>query len=289
MKISKILYLIGLLLTFSKVQADTTIVPSSVILYQTVNVSFVPDDAFLFVDFGSSDTKCFRGVLIPPSGDESKKAQPGTWLVGARVSVPREQSVVTFSTILVGKDNNYAFVPPSRWDLKTKETFAGSNELIREKLLDRKKVLQSWKVQVDAQTSSLQRLRKDAEVIANVGKIIEVKEENERANSDIEAIQKDIDNLKHSLTIVKSFPAPKNFSKRELELTEQLAQLADSARAAESNEFNRRTIAENALQKNLALLEATRDANPAELEQQLANLIAERQKLEAESANASSN
>lgn len=247
---------------------------------QIVEVSFPPEEAFFFVDFGDQNIHRYAAILLPPRGDEKKSASAGQWLVGARIPLPADKTNLNFSIILIGIGNQYAFVAPTTWDLTKRKSLAGSIENLREHLLQRKEVLRSWNVQLQAQESSLKRLQTDAETIADVNKIISVREEAERVIAATQAIDRDLSALRDSLKIAKSLPAPKNYSKREAELTQQLTELAAISKQAESGEFGRRSAAESELQNRLSLLEVTRLDDPDTLREELHNLQKRRSELE---------
>lgn len=247
---------------------------------QIVEVSFPPEEAFFFIDFGDQNIHRYAAILLPPRGDEKLSASSGQWLVGARIPLPENKTSLNFSIILIGVSNQYAFVAPTTWDLTKRKSLAGSIENLREHLLQRKEILRSWNVQLQAQESSLKRLQTDAETIADVNKIISVREEAERVIAATQAIDRDLNSLRDSLKIAKSLPAPKNYSKREAELTQQLTELAAISKQAEGGEFGRRSAAESELQNRLSLLEVTRLDDPDTLKEELHNLQKRRSELE---------
>ena len=256
------------------------VIPAAVVVDQIVKVDFPPEDAYLFVSFDQGIAMRVPAVMVPPRGNEAQERTGGDWLVGTRLRVPRGRSTVTFNIVLVGAEDNYAFVPSTTWDLTTKQTFAGSTDLLREHLLQRKQVLQSWNVQLETQEKSLKRLRADAEVIANVGRILEVREEIESVEMQTAGLQRDIESLKQKLEIVKSLPMPRSYARREHELTEQLKELALAAKRIERSELQRRARAEENIQRQLTAIETTRHEDIAQLRKELAILRRKREILE---------
>lgn len=152
--------------------------------------------------------------------------------------------------------------------------------ILREHLLKRKEIAASFQLQMRAQTETLRRLRADADLIGDLGKVAIVREEAEHARERLVGLDRDIVNLKSAIQRVRVMAAPENLSRREVELTQQIADLAQAARQAESGESARRAQGEGALRTSMELIEQTRFDDPAALQSELVRLRRRRQELE---------
>ncbi|MCO6430648.1 MAG: hypothetical protein J5J00_07280 [Deltaproteobacteria bacterium] len=244
-----------------------------------IEVGFYPEEAFLLIDVDRQGLKKIRGVLVPPfTEDESTKAG-GQWTVGTQLEVPAGARQADFAVFVKGRDKQYALLAGMTEDLSSPEAESDVKELTSH-LEQRKELLMSWQVQAKAQDDNLKRLRADADVIANVARIVDVLEQIEAAKYEHENLEKDIATLHELLKQAKDQPAPKNYARRELELTKQIAQLAQLVKDAESKEGARRLQSQSDLQRKLAVVEATRFDDEKQLTQQLTQLKERRAAME---------
>lgn len=249
-----------------------------VIVDRLVEAPFELSDALLFIDFHDGNVSRFYATVVPVESDNKKNSH---WFVGTKVKLPADVNDLTLSVIMLGGTGEVLVAAPTAWQAPRDEKGALTPELLRAHLVEQEGVLKSWDVQIDAQKDSLRRLRADAEVIADVGKILDVREEIERSNIEIAAIDRDMLTLKTALQEVKKLPSPRNFSQREVQLTQQLAELAAVAKEAETNEFQRRTETEGDLQRKLEIIETTRFDDLESLERMYERLQERIKRLEA--------
>jgi hypothetical protein len=150
--------------------------------------------------------------------------------------------------------------------------FGGETDALREYLLKRKQEARSWQTQIDAQDDSLRRLRADADIVADLSRIVEVREDIDRVRQSIRGLQQDQANLEEFLRLARTGPQPRNFASRERQLTKQIVELADVAKGTESGEFSRRSDAEREVQQQLALIEQARGLDLDGLQRELVQL-----------------
>ncbi len=151
---------------------------------------------------------------------------------------------------------------------------------MRALLLSRKDVLRSWQLQVRAQDESLERLRADADIIANLGRIVEVKEDAERFRQEAAALDKDITNLRRLFAITRDHASPKNFLGRESQLQKQLAELNHLHEELGTRNGQERSAFELDVQRKLALIEETRFDDYEGLQRELIRLRKQRLSLQ---------
>lgn len=271
----------------AKVQAQATIEPPPpfVVVDRRIELSFNPERAFFLVDFGSSDVQRVEATLLPSMhgvmpNENGIGMRPRKWFAGAKVEVPRDATEVTSSLIVLGSKDKFESFGENRVSVRDPMLFGGSTELLREELLARKNLLRSWHTQVEAQDETLRRLRADADVIADLGRIVEAREEISNLKKAIEDNAKDQENLQDLVRLARNRPPPKNLVGRERELSTQSNQLFELTKTVENNESVRRGEAEDELRRKLALIEATRFDDYEELQRELIRIRKMRMDLE---------
>ena len=265
----------------SQAQSPSASPPSTLKRYVTldhsVDLSFTPEDILYFVDFGDSVGERIRGSLLQSRAEKSSlKEGLRHWSSAARIPVPEGKDTVYYGVLYIGRDRKFYLEPRNGREVKNSE----STDALREKLLQKKELLKSWEIQVKTQEETLQRLRDDANVIGNLGRILEVKDELEHTHEVTSMLDRDIDNLKEFLRLARARVMPKNYAGREEQLTRQIADLAQAAKGAESQEFSRKSKAQGELQRKLGLIEQTRNDSFDDLQRALVKLKAQRESLE---------
>ena len=263
-----------------------TVEVRTLFLTQRVPADYALRRAWLLLEIPGQGFQRLEAVFVPASGSLDKAAPGALWWIGARAQVPVAVSDLRYSIMCEGDANRFSQYGPFDVDTSV-DSFGGSTGLLRERLLQRKGILKTQLIRQREQESALERLRADADVIANLSRIVEVREETARARSAEHDLEKDIANLQELLRLARTAPLPKNFAGRESQLTRQIAELADAARLAESQEQGRRATSEEELQRRVAIIERTRNADYDALQRELLRVRRQRLLLERESTPAS--
>ncbi len=254
----------------------------SFVLNRTLELNFTPERAVFFVDFSGEMPRRLAGIVLPALGSEGGEAAPHKWIVGALLHPPAGCKKVRYVLLVLGKARQFFFDPQVSVELTAETPEIISADDLRDRLLQKKETLKSWQIQLTAQKDSLQRLREDASVIGNLGRIIEVKDEIERTRMSMTSLERDLEHMRDFVKIARQRPQPKNYPLREGELTRQLAELAEAAKNAESQEFSRKSHAEGDLQRKLSIIEQTRNDDYDELQRELLRVRRQRLQLEKE-------
>lgn len=254
----------------------------TIVLSHSVDIAFQPEEAFILAEIDGSSHKV-RAILVPPFSKDEQDQKKGVWWIGAPLKVPKEHEPFSYSILLKGKNRETAAI----LDLVGGGPDSGLEAIpsLKSALASEIEHYKSWSVQVAAQEADLKRQRSDAEVIGNIGRIVESMEEIEATKYEIENLQKDIDNLQEFFKKAKNPRTPKNFTRREIDLTKQTAELAQVAKQVESGESDRRLGAQGDLQRKLALIEATRFDDEVELAAELSRLHGQPTKNQGETLN----
>ncbi|MFM1847905.1 MAG: hypothetical protein RL417_1379 [Pseudomonadota bacterium] len=244
-----------------------------VFIEQVRRLSFDPTEAFFLVAFDEDRVVRFPATVVRISTDGRRgDGSPQAYGAVARIRPPLDVKTVSFSAVFFGRGAQIEFVVPVSLSLAELRNRTVSTDRLREELLQRKAVLGSWRMQVQAQEESLKRLRTDAEVIGDFGRIIDKKEEIDRVKVDLGNVKGDIENLSRFLKLAKTRPAPVNQVGREAQLVKQLSEITQVSHSVELTEMRRRAGAEAELQRKLALIEATRQEDLAALTSELERL-----------------
>lgn len=251
-----------------------------VVVFRTADLRFEPRQAWLFIEFADGEASRLRAVTVP-LGIFDDQHQTRRWAIGALLKVPSGKRSLIHSLLISGEKNVHAFLPPQGASIEDLQgNTLSSIEDLRQQLAAKSAILKSWRTQIGAQEESLRRLQADADLIGDIGRIVDVQDEIQRIESEYENLGKDIDNLKNFFALAKNYPEPKNIVRRELELSTQLAELAAAARKVEASETLRRTEASLDTQRKLEMIEATRFDNQDQLQKQLVDLRRRRMELE---------
>lgn len=215
-------------------------------IYWDVACPFVPAKVLFFVAYQDGDLKRISGESVPL---DTKNGEPPSCFIGTAVPAAADVKELTFSALLVGKGRQFSFVPPIRWSSEVRPEIDSGPDKLRDYLMARKQELQTLRAEGKVKDDELAKLQHDAEIVGNFGRIIDAKEEIFRLKEQIGGLERHIEKLSHQLDLVRAQPAPRNFDRRESELTQQLSELTQLARKAEIDESDRRAKAEAALRR----------------------------------------
>ena len=203
------------------------------------------------------------------------------WLAGIRLMRKSFGEALRYSVLLLGDGNQYKYLPPQTVALSDLSSLIYmSSDNLRSSLLQHKQSTSEIALKVKQQQENLERLRDDADLIGGFGRIIEIREMTERTKEEIAHLKNDMDNLKSFLNMARARPEPRNFSRREFELTRQIAELAEVAKNSEGNELTGRLQRQAEIQRKLAAIESTRYDNYEDLVEELNRARKKRQELE---------
>jgi len=250
-------------------------------LNRAVDINFVPHKVLFFVNFDrSGEPLRLEGAITPVLNGQGVFAEKRRWVAGVSLRPPAKRRKVLCSLLILGEEKQIYFEPELEIDLTPGMSEVLSTDGLRTRLLQKKDTLASWQLQISAQQESLQRLREDASVIGNLGRIIELREEVERVKANADNLERDLGHMREFIKIARTRPLPKNYSLREGDLVRQIAELADAAKGAESQEYQRKTHVEGELQRKLSIIEQTRNDDYDELQGELVRVRRQRMQVE---------
>lgn len=238
----------------------------------SLDLGFTPENVNFFVRYSDGSVDQYKAMVSAVR--LGKGADPGAarWLTAAVIKISPQRLALGYTIFAEGAGNSYYYVPNLSLDDVHEVPFEGSIDVMKAHTNARSEVLNSLTVQSQTQTDNLKRLRADAEVIANLSRIVEVKDEIEVVKSEIENLDGDLKRLKEIFTSVRAMPAPANYYQRESELTKQQAELRKLVETAEKMESTRQSESQEEIDYKLSLIELTRYEDEDKLRQELIRL-----------------
>ena len=278
-------YLVGLALSIVSLigaATDCLAEPQSVLITKELLLRFAPESVYLFIDSPRGEVRRIAGAAAPVPTEGEARSGLQRWLVGGAVNALEVGEPLTVSVLVLGLGNNVSVVPPFRFEPGEEAFKLSDSEAIRARLYSTKATITQMRTEIEVQAASVSRLKRDADELANVKKILEIRDEALLARDYAAGVQRDIDRLTAAVKFVKLLPLPKSYARREVELTQQLAELTEAATHAERSERERRVASEGQLQTRMQLLERTRGISLEALQEEREALRQKRAELEGQ-------
>lgn len=228
--------------------------------------AFRPSEAiFLVRENEKTELIAQRAVLLEVGEDKELLAvaliKPEVLLRSAECSVLFKEG-----------DANFSFHSVPSKDCNSDSFAEGGIGELNKRISQSEEELRVLRQSIDEDQEQIRRLRSDAEVIGNLGRITEKAEQIKVLEEQKTRITQDIERLSTFLKQAAVQTSPRNFTRRQLELTTQLEELAEVVQSVEQDESARRSFSEAQLQRQLAMIEETRSARVPELEAALQSL-----------------
>lgn len=241
-----------------------------------VRVPFAPEEAFFLVRRAGGETAMRVQAALLPIGANN---ETGRFMAAARI--PHFQiGTIEYTVLVVGKANQLEVAAPIHEDIFERPRYLETADSLHDEITARREVLASYRLQVQTQEESLRRLRQDAEVIGNYGRVMEVSDDIERLRAEVSQVDRSMESLEALLRRASATQAAKGSLAREGVLTKQLSELAEAAKNSEAGEMARKAGMQAEVKQKLELIEATRFDDAEILRRQLGELRTVREQLE---------
>ena len=241
-------------------------------LEKTVRIRFPLERVIFLVDSGAGDLSSYNGEYVELPMPQSRFDQSRLWLVTTRLDVPYQVDTINFGVLLLGAEGELVFVPPEKDPLPVESFSEASVAQLRNELLEEQERLLQLKRAFDQQDSEFQALQAKVDKMAGGGELSRLTAEQRVIESRIQRLSLDIAALEASLEVLKREPEPAAVAQQERQLSQQVSELAEAARQAESQEVQRRAQAEIDQQDKLFMLEQAADQSIEQLQQELETL-----------------
>lgn len=239
------------------------------LISEEIKLEFSPRESYMFID-SDDGVLIERASLLPTAA--------GTWGIGALVE---GDGVVEASFLVLGEGDRIYGTEPREYTLNSSEFRCLKEDTLQSKLLEEQSLLTKARESANNTSRSLRRIQGDVDLVADLGEIVSVKEKRLQLEEDVGALRRDLEVLKEVFQVVRSQPNPRNFLRRESELTRQIPLLAEGAQLAERGEGIRAQQLEGGLQRRLKAIKEAEGLSKDELFKKLVGLRKYRAELES--------
>jgi hypothetical protein len=244
-----------------------------VTISQTVRVVGEPASASLVVSGARGIVGTVAAIIVNTSLQDEA-------LVVGRLAVPLADERLSSLAVVVSKTGEAASSVREIPSIDAEPVLLLDKPSVEARLHEQRAVLEKWEVQLRAQEVKLNRLQDDADVVANVSKIVDAEDELDAVRMDEQRLEASLGLATKRLEALKTQPIPPNLKRREAELSEQLNELSTALKTTEASALQRVAAASAELKHKLALIEATKDKQVDVLKGELARVRKEREQLE---------
>lgn len=228
------------------------------LLEERVHLDFIPAQAFFLVDFNQSSSERHEGIIVPPYGFHEKQSLPASWYFGVRVPMAPGQNSLFYSLVIAGAEHGLVIVPAKQWSVGDGRESGAAIDERRETLEQKKSALKSLDLQFTEMQDSVKRLHSDAEIIGNLGRIVEKRDETDKLLRQLSDMDKVIATLNTFVSLAKGKVEPARFLTRETMLKKQLPELSEAAKRVEAEEITRKLESTRERNQSFSLIESTR-------------------------------
>lgn len=235
-------------------------------------VEFRPEQAFVIFE-QNMQVKTQPATLIPPIVNYPDSMPEGSarWLVGALVSHAGDQPFL-YGFIVKGSNGEAASTALRLRDIGTRIDSFETAEALKSYISGEREILERDVNLQNVQEGELKRLQMDVDTIADIGRIVEVREDFMSKEGHLKRLDKDMANLNLALNQVAAYSQPRNFMKREAELNRQILELNMAAKRAEESARRQDKTKELTPQEKQEIVDSVKDLNEQALVQRLAVL-----------------
>ncbi len=243
-----------------------------------------PKEAYFFVEMMQGELIRLRATFVPPfrngeAGRNELDKTGGEWLFGAYLPENFASTLVKFS-LLLNVDGEAKYLPPQSKVIVSNNENIASVDLLRELVENKKKELESIYEEYNRNLKTLKKLRLDVDLIADIGRIVDIRDEKQKTVQETKNLDRDAIALNELLLLVRNQGNPNNFSRREAELIKQIGQLAEAAKSVEMTEHARRREVEEKNRRKMEIVQATQGDSSEFLSRKLVALKRRREELE---------
>lgn len=194
----------------------------------------------------------FPAVIVSLPGKEDVA-------VVARISVDTENLPTRAVMALFGKTGEVASYTRDMGDVNEYPELAFNTTELQARVREKRDSIKEWEGKVSEQSANLLRLREDADLIANVGRIVSKEDEVEEIRRDIERFRAALVTARQRVAALQQKVFIPNEQGRFAQLTSELSTLASAVKKSEEQAEQRFASASSELQEKLALIESTKN------------------------------
>lgn len=196
------------------------------VLFAEVEADFVPKKGFFIVTQGE-DLPFVIPAEFAPQPVGSGESEGSARYVGAAIAHTGGQKPVRYTFVLEGEADA---VRGEEKELPSAQTADENVETLQTEEESLRAVNQSQTKELQTLNGELRRLRSDVDVIADIGRIVVLREERLRIEALLKSIEQEGITLNESLTHIRTRGAPQGYVRQEAQLVRVLVELNAVAR-----------------------------------------------------------
>lgn len=279
-KVKSFLLMVGLCVS-SVAHASTNSIP--IIRAVMIETPEAPVSAQLILSLSPELTLSSPGVIIRTS-DEKKSIVVGRFQLddGALKSSSANDEFVFLVAVIgaSGRVLKAVEVAPIS-DLDSPTAVSRSNvSILKEVNLATSRDLATLEKQLSEQAPRLDQLQTEADIIANVGHIVDAEDKLGAVSEDVTRLKRSLSVMEERLEVLRSLPKPTSYSLREAELSSFLTTFSKTSNDRHAGALKKLADAESAMDDKVALIEATKSDHVDLLLKELVSLRKEREALQ---------
>jgi hypothetical protein len=232
-------FVLSVLVLFAPERLWADILLRRVDLEKTVRVRFPLERSVFLVDQGQGSVTFHRGFHVELPVTQSHFDNSKLWLVTTRLDVPYQLDKINFGVLLVGTGGELGFVSPEKEPLPTESLSEATVAQIRSQLSSEQQRSLGLSQAFKEKQSEHRLLENRLEVLAGGEEYKALLEQEELIQGRLKSLAADIDSLKKSLESVAKGKDSVVLAQRERGLSQQIVELAEAVRLAESEEHSR--------------------------------------------------
>ena len=232
---------------------------------QSMAVTGEPDHAHVAIRRSDGSVALFPATIVSVTGAQGVA-------VVARVAVDSENPPSKAVIALFGKTGEVASHTRDMSDIAEYPELTLESAELELRAQERRERIKEWEERVKEQSANLARLREDADLIANVGRIVSKEDEVERIRRDVDRFRVALMIARQRLEALQKKVSVPNEQGRLAQVTVELAALAAAVKKSEQQAEERISSASTELQDKLALIESTKNERIDLLKKELEEL-----------------
>jgi len=219
---------------------------------ESMKVAGEPDHAHVAMRRVDGSVVVFPAVIV-------SRAEKEDVAVVARIAVDTENLPTRAVIALFGKTGEVASHTRDMSDVIEYPELAFDTTELQSRIRERRDSIKTWEGKVSEQSANLLRLREDADLITNVGRIVSKEDEVEEIRRDIERFRAALVTARQRVATLQQKVFIPNEQGRFAQLTSELSTLASAVKKSEEQAEQRFSNASSELQEKLALIESTKN------------------------------
>lgn len=241
-------------------------------LEKTVRVRFPLERSVFLVDEGQGKVTFHRGFHVELPVAQSRFDNSKLWLVTTRLDVPYQLEKINFGVLLVGTGGELGFVPPEKEPLPAESLSEATVAQLRLQLSSEQQRLLRLSQAFKEKEGEYRLLENRFVALTGGAEYKVLLEQDALIQGRLKSLAADLDSLKNSLELVAKGQDSVVLAQRERLLSQQIVELAEAVRLAESDDAQRHSGSQSDVETSRMLIERAAGYRVEDLQDELNSL-----------------